>query len=168
MTLKNQQWRARVTFMHPGALSDERLATFVQALPGYGFLHDNGTDRMRAEMDVDAPSARLAVDQAVRALRAAHGQAVGGPVTVTGLRVLTAADHERELAYPPALDLVGTAEVAQLLGVSSQRAGELARTHPAFPAPVATPKMGPVWTRASIEVFDRGWERRSGRPPKTA
>ncbi|NJP33706.1 hypothetical protein HCJ94_17380 [Micromonospora sp. HSS6-12] len=166
--MRSQRWRARVTFMHPGNLDDEQLAALTQALPGYGILHDNGTDRMRAEMDVDAPSARLACDAAVRALRAAHAQVVGGPVTITGLRVLTAADHERELAYPPALDLVGTAEVAQMLGVSTQRAGELARTNPAFPAPVATLKMGPVWTRASIEAFDRGWERRSGRPPKTA
>lgn len=164
MTQRSQQWRARVTFAHPGKLTDDQRAAFTQALPGYGILLDDGSDRMRAEMDVATPSARLACDLAARGLRSAYAAVVGGQPTITGLRVLTAEDHERELAYPPALDLIGTAEIAQALGVSPQRAGELAKTHPAFPSPVATPKMGPIWTRASIEAFERTWERRPGRP----
>ncbi|MEV7263995.1 hypothetical protein AB0N38_10630 [Micromonospora aurantiaca] len=164
MSHTSHEWRARVVFVRPGTLDDEQLAAVAQALPGFGILHDNGTDRVRAEMDVTAPTVRLACDAAIRAVREAYGQVLPGSVTITGLRVLSAADHERELAYPPSLDLIGLAEVAQALRVSPQRAGELARTNPAFPAPVATPKMGPVWTRASIEAFDRTWERRPGRP----
>ncbi|MFG2056667.1 hypothetical protein ACGFI9_21855 [Micromonospora sp. NPDC048930] len=168
MTQGSQQWRARVTFAHPGKLDEDQLAALTQALPGFGILLDNGTDRMRAELDVPAPTAMVACTAALRAFREAYTEVVGGRLTVTGLRVLTAADHERELAHPPAIDLIGLAEVAQMLRVSPQRAGELARTHPAFPSPVATPRMGPIWTRASIEAFDEAWERRAGRPRRDA
>lgn len=29
-------------------------------------------------------------------------------------------------------------------------------------------KAGPVWDRAEIERFERGWDRRAGRPAKNA
>ena len=51
-----------------------------------------------------------------------------------------------------ALRLVGTTEIASLLGVSRQRADQL--THaPDFPKPVATLAQGRVWERGAVEAW---------------
>lgn len=50
--------------------------------------------------------------------------------------------------------LMGTAEIAALLGVSRQRVLQLA-AHPAFPAPVAVLSMGKVWQADDIRAWAR-------------
>jgi FtsZ-interacting cell division protein YlmF len=49
------------------------------------------------------------------------------------------------------LDVVGVAEIAQLLGVSRQRVHELLRTDPAFPEPAAELAAGRIWQRPDVE-----------------
>lgn len=56
------------------------------------------------------------------------------------------------------VDLVSTAEIAALLGLTRQRVQQLAKT-PGFPAPAATLKMGSVWHTADI----RAWADAHGR-----
>jgi predicted DNA-binding transcriptional regulator AlpA len=46
--------------------------------------------------------------------------------------------------------LVGTKEVAALLGVSRQRVNRIAQTHPEFPRPVGQLAAGRVWKRKDI------------------
>jgi hypothetical protein len=58
---------------------------------------------------------------------------------------------------PAPLDLIGITEIADVLGVSRQRAGKLADA-PDFPSPVAHPASGRVYTRASVKAFQRRWE----------
>lgn len=53
---------------------------------------------------------------------------------------------------------MGTAEIAELLGVSSQRVSQLSLTD-GFPDPVARLRAGKVWERADIER----WARETGR-----
>lgn len=55
-------------------------------------------------------------------------------------------------------DLVGVTEIAAMLGVTTQRVSQLART-PAFPAPVATLAAGLIWERSDVEE----WARETGR-----
>ena len=57
------------------------------------------------------------------------------------------------------LDLVGVAEIAELLGVTRQRVDAIARTHPDFPKPVADLAAGRIWQRRDIE----NWARKVGR-----
>jgi predicted DNA-binding transcriptional regulator AlpA len=57
------------------------------------------------------------------------------------------------------LDLVGVAEVAEMLGVSRQRVHAIAATHPEFPEPVAELSAGKIWLRKDIA----GWARHTGR-----
>lgn len=84
---------------------------------------------------------------------------------VVRLEVLTFAEHDRALDEPAIPQLVGVAEVAELLGVSRQRASQLHRERrPGFPVPVVELASGPVWTRAGVVEFVRGWDRRPGRP----
>lgn len=60
------------------------------------------------------------------------------------------------------LDLMGTTEIAELLGVSRQRADQLSRTD-GFPEPVAEIAAGRIWLREDVEA----WADRVGRstPP---
>jgi hypothetical protein len=54
--------------------------------------------------------------------------------------------------------LVGLTEIAEMLGVSRQRVGQLAATD-GFPAPEADLAAGRVWTRQAIEK----WAKATGR-----
>lgn len=60
------------------------------------------------------------------------------------------------------LDLVGTHEIAQLLGVTRQRVDALARSSASFPAPVATVAAGRIWLREEVET----WAAATGRLPR--
>lgn len=57
------------------------------------------------------------------------------------------------------IDLVGVAEVAEMLGVSRQRVHAIMTTHADFPKPVAELSAGRVWLREDVET----WKRNTGR-----
>jgi predicted DNA-binding transcriptional regulator AlpA len=59
-------------------------------------------------------------------------------------------------------DLVGAAEIAELLGITRQRVDQISRTHADFPAPLAELKSGRIWSREAVEA----WAKRTGRLPK--
>jgi hypothetical protein len=84
--------------------------------------------------------------------------------TVASVEVLADAEVDRRLAEPAFPELAGIAEVAQLLGVSKQRASEL-QTREGFPAPVAVLRSGPIWRKEDLSSFAARWERKPGRPP---
>lgn len=48
------------------------------------------------------------------------------------------------------MNLVGITEVAEMLGVSRQRASQLSESK-TFPKPLGRIKAGPVWQRATVE-----------------
>lgn len=58
-------------------------------------------------------------------------------------------------------ELMGVAEIAELLGVSRQRVDALSRRKGSFPQPAAVLQTGRVWRRADIEK----WAREEGRLP---
>jgi hypothetical protein len=163
-------WHATVTLRRWTAPpTDDQLAALAAALPGFGVVVDDGAARVTVQMSFTAQSARTACDAAARAARTAWAQTLSGTPEITGIQVLTDEDWNTAIVGPGPQDLIGKSEIAQLLHVSPQRVDELSRTHADFPAPVAAPKMGPVYTRASVDVFNDGWERRrTGRPRKNA
>jgi len=60
--------------------------------------------------------------------------------------------------------LVGTAEIAQMLGVTRQRVDRIASTHSDFPAPEAELSAGRIWSREAVESWmARHPERKPGR-----
>jgi FtsZ-interacting cell division protein YlmF len=58
------------------------------------------------------------------------------------------------------LDVVGVAEIAQLLAVSRQRVHELLRSDAAFPEPAAELASGRIWQRADVEQWMAARARR--------
>lgn len=57
------------------------------------------------------------------------------------------------------IDVVGAAEVAEMLGITRQRVDALVRSHGSFPKPAATIAAGRIWLRRDIE----DWAAASGR-----
>lgn len=55
-----------------------------------------------------------------------------------------------------ALDLVGVAEIAEMLGVTRQRVHAIVKTDPTFPEPVAVLSAGKVWLRPDVEKWAEG------------
>lgn len=55
--------------------------------------------------------------------------------------------------------LMGLTEIARLLGVSRQRADEIAKKDPGFPKPAAVLTAGRIWMRGDVEA----WAQRTGR-----
>ena len=74
---------------------------------------------------------------------------------------------ESEVDRPNYPELVGVAELAELCGVTRQRASVLARSG-GFPEPLAELASGPVWDLRTVEQFVREWPRKPGRPAKPA
>jgi transcriptional regulator with XRE-family HTH domain len=72
-------------------------------------------------------------------------------------------DLEQRLAVSDMHELVGVAELAEFLGVSRQRASELANARE-FPAPVTRLASGPLWRKSAVARFQNRWPRHPGRP----
>jgi predicted DNA-binding transcriptional regulator AlpA len=78
------------------------------------------------------------------------------------------ADHFAADVTQPAplnLDLLRITDIAKLLGVSRQRADQLASQDPAFPAAVALiGRRGQAYSRPAIEAYAAHRQPRPGRP----
>ena len=59
--------------------------------------------------------------------------------------------------------LVSIPEIAELLGVSQQRAHQIIRSYKDFPLPEAELAVGRVWLRSAVEAWDKSHPRRPGR-----
>jgi hypothetical protein len=111
------------------------------------------------DRDDPADGARVAVDLVTTAARKAGLP----PWQVVKLEVTEWERFDAELDEPNTPDLVGIAELAELVGVTRQRASTLAR-RPGFPEPLAELASGPVWDLRMVERFVRSWARKPGRP----
>jgi hypothetical protein len=114
----------------------------------------------------DAEEPTQAAEWALRAARAAATKA-GLPLwPVVKLEATEWDRFDAELDEPNAPDLVGVAELAELCGVTRQRASTLARSD-GFPEPLAELASGPVWDLRMVQRFVRQWPRKPGRPAKS-
>ncbi len=99
-------------------------------------------------------AAQHAVDLVVSAARKAGLP----PWPVVKLEVTEWERFDAELDEPNTPDLVGVAELAELCGVTRQRASVLARRR-GFPEPLAELASGPVWDLRMVQRFVREWTR---------
>lgn len=117
-------------------------------------------DRLEAILTVDGATPGAALDAAIdHCTSTIPGDVVAG-------EIITTAEHDRRLEGPARPELVGISEIAELLGVTRQRASAL-QTNTGFPAPAAVLRSGPVWYAADISRFAETWTRRPGRPSST-
>ncbi|MGH2359236.1 MAG: hypothetical protein ACRDGM_01670 [bacterium] len=74
---------------------------------------------------------------------------------------------QRKIEQQNQITLVGIRELAELLGLTRQRASQIAAMRD-FPAPLAKLAAGPVWNKANLTWFLEDWARqprRSGPKP---
>ena len=157
-------WSARVDWADD--CSDEQLADIAEALAGHhaALTTNSAGGRVSAQLTIQATTLRQAIDTALAAVRDAVHRADGrfSPVRVD---VVDEATFRAELVEPAIPPLVGYAEIAEMAGVSRQRARELPNL-PDFPPVVTeTSSKGPLRVRSQVAAWIQGWERRSGRPP---
>lgn len=146
-----------------GALTDEQNGELAYVLPGYATItSDQATHIIRVTFHVEASDDRQAATAAARTFTKASREVLGKPLPYCGVAVARG-DAEPKPVSPP---LVGMTETATILGVSRQRAGQLADQNPNFPAPVAVTAAGPVFLLDDVLAFTSTWERRTGRPRK--
>lgn len=105
-------------------------------------------------------SMRQAIAVALRRVEDATG------TKALGVEALPQHEVERRLQRPNVPQLVGNADIAEILGVSRQRAAQLADVA-GFPPPVMTIKAGPLRVRDQVEDWARTWDRKAGRPAVT-
>jgi predicted DNA-binding transcriptional regulator AlpA len=146
----------------------ERQLAAVSAEAGGTIAYDSGTGALRFTVSTPDPDAEAVsvVEYGVRTVTSAVRRA-GAAAVIREARAVAWEDFEAETFRPntPQGGLAGVAEVAEILGVTRQRVAELRKDHADFPAPVQVLKAGPVWDRAELEAWERGWERkRTGRP----
>ena len=60
-------------------------------------------------------------------------------------------------------DMVAIREIADMLGVSTQRVSRIIQTHEDFPDPEAELSIGKVWLRGAVEEWAHRWNRAPGR-----
>jgi hypothetical protein len=118
------------------------------------------------QLAITAGSTRRAADEALTAVaRAARD--LGLTAHVVAHSVSTWQRFEHELAQPLIPELVAYPEIGAILGVSRQRAREIAETHAEFPPPAVDLPGIKLYVRAAVERFAKGRTRRPGRPARS-
>jgi len=125
--------------------------------------------RVSARLTVTGPDPAAAAAAALDADTAAAAAAnLTGTVSALTVAAADTPDGDATWIRTP---LLGLTDIGKLLGVSRQRASQLAAEHPQFPPAVARAGVGPLYEEVAVLAFQDSWERKGGRPagqPATA
>lgn len=122
-------------------------------------------DRYTVRIAVSAPEINKAVDYALSEIFSASARAGMPDWPVVDVHLTEWDEFSRQLDEPTYPNVVGVSELAEMLGVSRQRASELARVE-SFPSPFVELASGPVWLEPNVRRFCETWVRKPGRPRK--
>jgi DNA-binding CsgD family transcriptional regulator len=138
------------------------VAEDIDTLTGPAFAGLGGGDGIGVQASIKAASPSEAAALVVDGFRAACAKAGIRLRDIGRVDVMTEEYLDRWVGVSPP-ELVGVAEVAELLAVSKQRVSELHRRED-FPEPVAVLATGPIWQLPAVKAFASTWARRPGRP----
>ena len=163
------EWNVRMETTAPEVVEEDQLAIYGAAfddllakLEPFGASGGLGPEGWDLVVTVEAGDPYRAMDEGSNTIFGAMS-AVGLPIwKINELRVVESEldwAHNEEPTFP---DVVGVAEVLQMLGISKQRLSQL-RQAGRFPEPMLELKATPLWLRSGIEGFMQ-WRRDEGRP----
>ena len=152
-----QNWHAEVTAQVPERITSDQLAAIHDGIGGVSALaHDPGTRRVTLTFTVDTNSLAAATDAALAVAIVALASA-GTPAAPEDM-LACKVTHPDLLADELGQPFVGLTEIGDMLGVTRQRAAQLAGGS-LFPAPVFQTSAGRFWSRPAV----REWAELRGR-----
>lgn len=160
------EWSVRAELDVGQDVDDDTIVAIRDHLDAHSAAVGEGPEpgRLSIQMHVDASTIRKGFEQAARAITDA-ARACGLAAEIVDARIMTDEEFEREQLRPTLPPLMGVAEIAQFLGVSRQRVGQLVREHPAYFHEVVRVASGPLYAEAAVRSYAaRG--RTPGRPRK--
>jgi len=166
------EWSVELNVAHtiPASELVDVTDDLLEALAPNSAAASSSAWTMTVRMTVNARSQSEALETATRCLAEAFVKIRRPKVvrSITSAEVETMEQLERRLQEPPLPEVVGVAELAEMLGVSKQRVSFLAHSQSGFPRPFATLAAGPVWLKPTLLRFAETWDRhQKGRPRKS-
>lgn len=160
------RWAVRVDWSSTLLADTEAEAILTKLADLRPTLSVDATDnpratRYRLTTSIEDTSLRQAIATALRRVEDTTGQ------KATGVEAITHEEAVRRLEAPHFPELVGNSEIAEILGVSRQRAAQLTEQK-GFPGAVVTTKNGALRVRSAVEDWAANWKRQAGRPRKDA
>lgn len=161
-------WHARLDWMSTTATTEDVMFDLMDDLTEYAPSGSIASDGLAGSLTiaVEAVSFDDALSSALGAVRAALQQSIPA-ASVVGVELVDSDVLDRELDRPLFPEVVGFAEIAELAGVSRQRARAF-RQSPGFPVPVIETAQGPLMAKAAIENWLEHRNTRPGRRPVSA
>lgn len=153
-------WYVDVEVITAGRLSEDSAFDVLEALIPYSgqISLASASNEVGASLTVEADSAAAAVTAASEVISTTFHDA-----EVVRLDVMTEAVRSDRNNHPVIPELVGFAEIADMAGVSRQRARTIAQRSD-FPAAVVETAAGPLRVKAAVQHWLNGWTRQTGRP----
>ncbi len=144
-----------------------RVEDVLEFLADYSAVVSYDERSLSVRLTVADASPEHAIHLALEPVAIARTKAGLGESPPIRIEVESMEELDRRIQESNAPELIGVAELAELIGVSRQRASELARSRD-FPAPIVTLASGPIWRKAAVARHVSRWPRRPGRPRKGA
>lgn len=161
-------WHARLSWAAPHRVDPDVIFDALDQLTDYSPSASIARDEMSGSVSIsiEADTALHATDAATNTVREALAALIPD-VDLTGISVQTQDALERELDQPLFPEVVGYAEIADMAGVSRQRARAF-RSIPGFPEPVIETAQGPLMPKAAVATWIEHRNTKSGRQRVTA
>lgn len=161
-------WHVRVSFTAAASCDEDAPFDLTEALAEYAAVTSVNRDLTggTVALFIDAAAPIDAVTIASHLVIDAAAKTVG-TIDVTGLEVMSEEDFDSELDRPVFPEVVGYAEIAEIAGVSRQRARQFAELQ-GFPRPVIETAQGPLRSKTAVESWLENRPRRSTRKEPAA
>ena len=160
-------WHVTVSLASPKPLPEDMpfdvMADLAQQGAAMSVSRDmtGGSVTLTVDSDSAADACLDSITLVSEAMIANHAS-----VEVTGVSAQTDADFEEELVAPLFPEVVGYAEIAEMAGVSRQRAHQFTRMA-GFPPAVITTAQGPLMRKTAVAAWLGRRDARPGRRPVT-
>ncbi len=144
-------WHATVGFTTSTPFDEDAPFDVAETLSEYGAVLSVARDFNAGDvlLTVEDETVLDAADQAVRLVHTALDSAGIEHAPLVAIHVQDEEAFDRELATPAFPEVVGYAEIAEMAGVSRQRARQFAEKAD-FPKPVIKTAQGPLMSKAAV------------------
>lgn len=88
-----------------------------------------------------------------------------GPTEIEAVNLMSATKFQQELDRPLIPEVAALGEIADMAGVTRQRANSLVKNK-TFPEPITELKAGKLWLKPAVENWLESWTRKPGAPRK--